>query len=172
MSHYGRRPPKAPSRRAVRNTLAIYQALHDNTTPVIEQPSVKRGPQPEGETNKAVAQWRKLKPDLLLERNKRRLATPPGMTAPIMLGWLADGSPDWIGYHTTVVTPSMVGQRVAIFVGLEAKRPDGTGKVSKEQEAFLNALKDAGGVSGVVCNAEDAEAAVQRWFAKVAGDER
>jgi hypothetical protein len=146
--------------------------MHDNTTPVIEQAAVKRGKQPEGETNKAIAKWRSLKPDLLLERNKRRLATPPGMAAPIMLGWMADGSPDWIGYHTTVVTPSMVGMRVAIFVGLEAKRPDGTGKLSKDQEQFLNNLSDAGGIAGVVTNAEDAEAAYRRWVVKVMGGGR
>jgi hypothetical protein len=66
----------------------------------------------------------------------------------------------------------MVGMRVAIFVGLEAKRPDGTGKLSKDQEQFLNNLSDAGGIAGVVTNAEDAEAAYRRGVVKVMGGGR
>jgi hypothetical protein len=150
MAYRMRRAPQAPSRREVRNQL---EWLSGGTQ--MEAPK-KRGRQPEGITNDAIAEWRHLHPELLLERNKRRLATPPGMKAPIELGWLCEGSADWIGYRSVVITPGMVGQRIAQFVAIEAKRADG-GVVSKEQEAFLNALKDAGGVAGVARNAEDAE---------------
>ncbi len=159
------RPPKT-SQRSIRNMNTFYAGGVE-----MEQ-GTRRGTQPEAETNKAVAGWRNLKPQLPLERNKRRLATPQGHNEPVMLGWLAEGSPDWVGYLTTTITQSMVGKRVAVFVGLEAKRPDGTGRVSKEQEAFLNALTDAGGVSGVVCNADDCEAALARWLEKQMGDAR
>src|SRR5690348_16678304 len=102
----------------------------------METATKRTGPQPEGETNKAIAAWRNLKPNLLLERNKRRLATPVGSNTPIMLGWGEDGSPDWCGYLSVTITPAMLHKRIAVFVGIEAKRPDGTGRVSKEQERF------------------------------------
>ncbi len=142
--------PKHPSARAVRNQLAFMGGAVKVEAPV------KRGRQAEGLTNDAIADWRHLHPDLVLGRNKRRLATPPGMNAPIELGWLVDGSADWIGYRRVIVTAAMVGKPIAQFVGIESKRAGG-GVVSAEQETFLNALKDAGGVAGVARNAEDAE---------------
>lgn len=135
----------------MRNTLAF---LNGDTQ--LEQP-VKRGRQKEGLTNDAIAEWAALKPGLLLGRNKRRLATPPGMHAPIMLGWLIDHSADWVGYRSVLVTPDLVGKRIAQFVAIEAKRPVG-GVVSDGQEKFLNAVIDAGGIAGVARNAEEAEA--------------
>lgn len=141
--------PARPSARAVRNQLVFLSG-----SVKMEEP-VKRGRQKEGLTNDAIAEWRHLHPELLLGRNKRRLATPPGMSAPIMLGWLIDGSPDWIGYRSVLITPSMVGKRFAQFVGIESKSQDGV--VSAEQEAFLSGLKDAGGCCGVARDAQDAE---------------
>jgi hypothetical protein len=120
------------------------------------RPIKRTGPQAETLTNKAIAQWMKLHPELLLGRNKRRLATPVGYHSPILLGWLVDGSADWIGYQTVVITPEMVGRRVARFVAIEAKRPVG-GVVSHDQEVFLNAVSDAGGAAGVARNADDCE---------------
>jgi len=159
-----RRFPTRPSRRAVRNQLAGYAALANGVVPEFEA-ARKTGPQAEGETNKAIAKWRALKPSLVLERNKRRLAVPVGYDKPVMLGWMADGSSDWIGWESITITPSMIGRKVAVFVGLEAKRPEG-GVVSKEQEEFLNRLKDDGGVAGVVRNAEDAERAIEAWWGR------
>lgn len=141
--------PTRPSMRNVRNAMAF---MGGATTMEVAKP---RGPQQEGLTNKAIAQWAPLHPELVLGRNKRRLATPPGMNAPIMLGLLIDGSADWIGYRSVLITPGMIGQRIAQFVAIEAKSADGV--LSKDQEAFLNALKDAGGCGGVARNADDAE---------------
>jgi hypothetical protein len=142
--------PSRPSQRAVRNQLAFMAG-----SAALEAP-VKRGRQPEGLTNDAIGEWRHLHPELALHRNKRRLATPVGGHQPIMLGWGEDGAADWIGYRTITITPGMVGQRLAQFVAIEAKRAEG-GVVSGAQEDFLNAVKDAGGVAGVARNAEDAE---------------
>lgn len=142
--------PKRPSQMAVRNSLAWFGGA---TTLEVRKP---RGRQKEGLTNDAIAEWLKLHPELVLGRNKRRLATPPGMKAPIMLGLLIDGSSDWIGYRSVVISPGMVGQRIAQFVAIEAKRAGG-GVVSPEQETFLNDLKDAGGCCGVAHDAAQAE---------------
>jgi hypothetical protein len=144
------RYPKRPSQKAVRNLLGFFGGKTEM------EPSVKRGRQQEGLTNDAISEWRSLHPELVLHRNKRRLATPVGHNQPIMLGWGEDGAPDWIGYRSVLITPGMVNTRIAQFVGIEAKRADG-GVVSDAQEKFLNALKDAGGVAGVARNADDAE---------------
>jgi hypothetical protein len=140
---------KRPSQRAVSNHLAF---LNGETEMLAPQ---ARGRQKEGLTNDAISEWRALHPELVLGRNKRRLATPPGMNKPILLGLLIDGSSDWIGYRTLTITPGMVGQRIAQFVAIESKSEYGV--LSGEQEVFLNALKDAGGIGGVARSAEDAE---------------
>jgi hypothetical protein len=146
-----KRFPTRPSQRDVRNTL---EWLSGGTE--MEAPTRKSGPQPEGDTNKAIAKWRALKPGLVLERNKRRLATPVGYHQPIMLGWDLPGSADWIGYRSLTITADMVGKKLAQFVAIEAKRPTG-GVVSADQKTFLQAVIDAGGCAGVARNAEDAE---------------
>ena len=156
---------KRPSLKAVRNQLAWM----GGATKL--EPKRKTGRQQESLVNDAIAEWLPLKPALMLGRNKRRVATPPGMSQPIMLGWLIEGSSDWIGYMATTITPSMVGKRIAVFTALESKRPDG-GVVSKEQEGFLNALSDAGGICGVVRSVDDAQAVLDRWQARISGDER
>lgn len=150
------RMPSRPSKRAIANHLEFLAGGTDMKAPV------QRGPQAEGDTNKVIATWRHLHPRLYLERNKRRLATPVGYHQPIMLGWLADGSPDWLGWESVEITPSMVGKRVAVFVGIEAKRASG-GTLQDNQERFLNTLKDAGGISGVARDAEDAERILSLW---------
>lgn len=149
-----RRFPKRPTQRDVDNALTFMAGGTQM------RQSVKRGPQPEGKTNEAVAEWAALHPELFIGRNKRRLATPPGMKQPIMLGWLIDGSSDWIGWRRVTITPGMVGATIAQFVALESKRADG-GVVSDEQELFLNRLKDDGGVAAVVRSADDAERALK-----------
>jgi hypothetical protein len=165
------RYPSRPSKRAIRNQLQGLAALHKGITPTFEAAPTPRGPQPEGDTNKAIAKWRNLKPGLMIERNKRRLATPVGYDRPIMLGWDCDGSADWIGWQSVVITPAMLGRRIAAFVAIEAKRADG-GTVQPNQESFLNALKDAGGIAGVARNAQDAEDVLARWHERVTADER
>lgn len=152
---------KRPSRKAVRVTNAFYAGGQPDAS---DLKVTKTGPQKEGLTNDAIAEWAALHPELMIGRNKRRLATPVGYHKPIMLGWLVEGSADWIGYRSMVITPDLVGRRVAVFVAIEAKRADG-GVVSKEQEAFLNAAKDAGAIAGVSRGPEDSEMILVRWRA-------
>ena len=69
---------------------------------------------------------------------------------------LHPGSPDLIGWQTVTITPEMVGQRVALFVGVEVKREDGE-RVSEDQRRFLAALTQAGAVAGVARSVADLE---------------
>lgn len=75
-------------------------------------------------------------PDLIVLRNARR----------VTFG-LQIGSHDLIGWKSLVVTPEMIGQRLAIFLGGEIKTD--VGKLSAEQRTFHRNLLEAGGLSGV-----------------------
>jgi hypothetical protein len=61
---------------------------------------------------------------------------------PIKFG-LCEGSHDLIGWRTRVITLDMVGLPVAIFTTREIKTA--SGKISKEQQYFMDAVNAAGG---------------------------
>lgn len=128
----------------------------------------KRGRQKEGLVNDAIAEWARLHPELLLGRNKRRLATPPGMDSPIMLGWLVEGSSDWVGHESVVITPEMVGKRIAVALYIETKRRDG-GVTSGAQDKFLDAARDAGAMVGIARSYEDCGLIRARWWERFHG---
>lgn len=79
---------------------------------------------------------------------------PPPWLAPYRFG-LQEGSADLIGWAPVVVTPAMVGRTLAVFASVEAKTEDG--RMSKEQTAWLNAVREAGGIA---CVARSVEACV------------
>jgi hypothetical protein len=68
---------------------------------------------------------------------------------------LCKGSSDLIGLRSVVVTPEMVGQRLAQFVALEIKAPQGV--VSPEQQAFLRLVQELGGVAAVCRSIQQAQ---------------
>jgi len=72
---------------------------------------------------------------------------------PVSFG-LCKGSADLIGWRSVTITPSMVGQTVAIFTSIEVK--SSSGRVKPEQQRWLNAVQAAGGIAGVVRSVEDA----------------
>ncbi len=69
---------------------------------------------------------------------------------------LCVGSSDLIGYHSMVVGPEQVGQRLAVFAAVEVK--SATGRPSKEQQQFLNHISTVGGKAGIARSVEDAQA--------------
>lgn len=69
---------------------------------------------------------------------------------PLQAG-LHKGSSDLIGWKTVEITADMVGQHVAIFTAVEVKT--GSGRTTAEQDNFLQAVRDAGGI-GVVMRDE------------------
>lgn len=71
---------------------------------------------------------------------------------PISFG-LPPGSPDLIGYRSIVITPDMVGQRIAQFVGVEVKTH--VGRVSPVQRKFLAMLNEAGAFASVFRSDDD-----------------
>jgi hypothetical protein len=71
---------------------------------------------------------------------------------------LCKGSSDLIGLRSVVVSPEMVGQRLAQFVALEIKTARGV--VSPEQRAFLELVEQLGGMAAVCRSVEAAEQAL------------
>ena len=71
---------------------------------------------------------------------------------------LHPGSADLIGWRSIVVTPGMVGRRLAVFVSIECKAPDG--RVRPEQVNWLQQIAAAGGIASIVRSEEAAVQAV------------
>jgi len=91
--------------------------------------------------------------DLRLFRNQVG-SLPDPRTGRLVTFGLARGSADLIGWRTVVVTPDMVGQRLAVFTSIEVKTP--TGRIRPEQQAWLGVVQKAGGIGGVVRSVGDA----------------
>lgn len=67
---------------------------------------------------------------------------------------LINGAGDGIGWHSVVITPDMVGQRVAIFLSVETKVPV-TGRMSTEQRTWDRNVRAAGGISIIARHESD-----------------
>lgn len=65
---------------------------------------------------------------------------------------LCVGSSDLIGWKSVEITPEMVGQRIAVFVAIETKRPRKS-KTSDEQHDFIRTVQNAGGI-GLIAKSE------------------
>ena len=65
---------------------------------------------------------------------------------------LHPGASDLVGWRSVLVTPEMVGTRLAAFCSLEIKKPGGKHPVTPEQQAWIDAVARAGGFAGVARN--------------------
>lgn len=87
---------------------------------------------------------------------------------PVTLGFgLPNGDPvrgasDLIGWTPMVITPDMVGMRVAVFTAGEAKPAKG-GTTSEDQERFIAQLRADGGIAGVVRTPTDVRGILHEW---------
>jgi hypothetical protein len=71
---------------------------------------------------------------------------------------LCVGSSDLIGFKSVLVTPDMVGSRVAIFTAVECKDDDG--RATTDQSNFLERVEMAGGIAMLVRSSDDAVSAL------------
>lgn len=71
---------------------------------------------------------------------------------PVYAG-LADGSSDLIGWREVVITPEMVGRKIAQFVGIEEKSTNDA--VRPNQENWKNQINKAGGYAIVIREQEE-----------------
>jgi len=72
------------------------------------------------------------------------------MNAQPLKAGLCKGGSDTIGWTSIVITPDMVGKKVALFTAIEYKT--GKGKATPEQLRFINAVDVAGGIAGIARN--------------------
>lgn len=66
---------------------------------------------------------------------------------------LCVGSSDLVGWRQIIITPEMVGQCIGQFVAVEVKTP--TGKATDDQKNFINQVRKAGGLAGIVRSGDD-----------------
>lgn len=92
--------------------------------------------------------------DVRLFRNNVGVATFEGGER-VAYG-LCPGSSDLIGWRSVLVTPEMVGRRLAVFVAVEAKTE--SGRLTGRQRNFLEAVQRAGGIAGVSRTVDEATA--------------
>lgn len=97
-------------------------------------------------------------PELRIFRNQVGSLPDPRTGRLVQFG-LARGSADLIGWRTLVITPEMVGQRIAVFTSLEIKTP--AGRLAPAQRHWLHAVEGAGGIAGVARSVGDALAIVE-----------
>lgn len=82
-----------------------------------------------------------LQPGDVVLRNARRVSGLP------------KGFSDLFGYTTMEVTEEMVGRQIAVFTAAEVKW--GKTRTTKEQEAFVRTVNDAGGIAAITRKLED-----------------
>lgn len=75
---------------------------------------------------------------------------------------LAPGAPDLIGWRSIVITPEMVGRRIAVFAGIEDK--SARDKPTDEQDRFIDAIDAAGGLAGVARDVDSAAKILNQHF--------
>lgn len=92
---------------------------------------------------------------------------PAGRPIPLGFG-MPNGDPvvgacDLPGWREVVITPEMVGHKVAVFVSVETKRTKG-GKTSPEQVNWMKRVQAAGGIAGVANSVESARWIIDAWL--------
>lgn len=58
---------------------------------------------------------------------------------------LGKGTHDWIGMKSVIVTPDMVGKKIAVFASIEGK--SGQRDMTKEQKIFKDVVISRGGIA-------------------------
>ena len=86
-------------------------------------------------------------------RNNQGIAKyPDGAT--VKYGLCNPGGSDLVGFFPLKITSDMVGQTIAAFLAVEVKTP--TGRATEAQLHFIEAVRSAGGIAGVVRGEEEA----------------
>lgn len=74
---------------------------------------------------------------------------------------LGKGSPDLVGYTVIKITPDMIGQKLAVFTGIEVKTKKGI--IADHQNSFIKNLEHVGAIAGVARSCQDAYELIKRY---------
>lgn len=77
-------------------------------------------------------------------RNNRGVFFTLDLKRKVRAGLDVNGSSDLIGWHSVIITPEMVGKKIAVFLACEVKTS--SGRLSEDQERFLKNVRAAGGI--------------------------
>jgi len=94
-------------------------------------------------------------PGVRLWRNNSGKLPDPRTGRWVQFGVASPGGSDLIGYRSIVITPDMVGQRVAVFTAIEVKTA--TGRATPAQRHFIDHIRKVGGIAGIVRSVGDAQ---------------
>ena len=89
-----------------------------------------------------------------LFRNNRGLFYTLDKQRKTRAGLEPNGCSDGIGWTPIVVTPAMVGETIAVFTAIEVKT--GSGRISKDQQHYIDTVLESGGIAGIARSDEDA----------------
>lgn len=81
----------------------------------------------------------------------------------VRFGVGGNGGSDLIGWSSVVITPEMVGTRIAVFTAVEAKLLQRN--ATPEQARFLDAVQHAGGIGVLAYRTDDVCEALGRFVA-------
>jgi hypothetical protein len=76
----------------------------------------------------------------------------------ILSAGLGTGTSDGIGYVVQIITPEMIGSRIARFLAIEAKAKGKT--ADDNQKTFLKQVNDDGGIGLVATDGDDVHALI------------
>ena len=74
---------------------------------------------------------------------------------------LCKGSSDIIGLTPVFITPDMLGKTIGVFTSIEVKTK--TGRVTEEQQLFINTIKINGGFAGIARSTDDVDKIIHRY---------
>lgn len=103
----------------------------------------------------------RLSPGTVIIPNGRPISM--GFTKPD--GRTVVGTLDLNGFTSIIITPEMVGQKVAVFTCVDAKRSKG-GRVSPEQQKMIDFVELFGGIGGIAASEDEALQIIERWVEK------
>ena len=89
-----------------------------------------------------------------LWRNNSGSLPDPRTGRYVQFGVGSPGGSDLIGYRKVKITPDMVGTEIAVFAAVEVKTANG--RATEQQKAFIEHIRNAGGIAGVARSVDEA----------------
>lgn len=90
-----------------------------------------------------------------LWRNNSGSLPDPRTGRYVQFGVGSPGGSDLIGYRKVTITPEMVGTELPVFAAVEVKTAKG--KATEQQKAFIEHIRNAGGIAGVARSVDEAK---------------